>query len=318
MTKTSGLGDNCYVGGYDLSGDIASMDQVSGGPATLDVTAISQSAHQRIGGIRTGGMQFTSWFEVAGSVSAPGVPASGTPVVSTYKTPVIVTVIGGTGTQVNINGTNQGTFDGSYVLPALGTITLTYTGAPTWSWTAIGTEHDFLSTLPATDVIVTYCNGTTLLNPAACINGKQLNYDLTRDTSGNLSLKVQVDPNGYGLEWGKQLTPGLRTDLAATTGSAIDENPSAGTSFGGQAYFQLTQFVGTSVTIDIQSATTSGGSYSSTGLTTTAMTTVGAQRLATSNTTTINEFLKVITTGTFTIATFNVVFIRNQAAGQVF
>jgi hypothetical protein len=131
-------------------------------------------------------------------------------------------------------------------------------------------------------------------------------------------VKVQVDQNGFGLEWGKTITAGLRTDTTATTGSAIDENPSAGTTFGAQAYFQLVEFVGTSVTIDIQSATTSGGSYTTTGLTTTAMTTVGSQRLATANTATINEFLKIITTGTFTWAVFNVVFVRNQAAGQVF
>jgi hypothetical protein len=318
MSKGSGLGDNFYIGGYDLSGDVASLDQIGGGPNLGDVTAINKSAHERIGLTRDGGFQFTTWYEQAGSVSAPGVPASTTPVVSTYKTPVIVTVIGGTGTQVNINGVNQGTFDGSYVLPALGTIILTYTVAPTWSWTVIGTEHDFLSTLPTADEVATYLNGTTLLNPAAGCIGKQINYDGNRGNDGSLSFKVQVQANGFGLEWGKQITAGNRTDIAATTGSAIDENPSAGTAFGAQAYVQLVQFVGTSVTIDIQSATTSGGSYSTTGLTTSAMSAVGSQRLATANTATINEFLKIVTTGTFTLASFNVVFVRNQAAGQVF
>lgn len=76
----------------------------------------------------------------------------------------------------------------------------------------------------------------------------------------------------------------------------------------------LTAFSGTSVTIDIQSATTSGGSYSTTGLTTSAMTAIGAQRLATANNVTINEFLKVVTTGTFTVAKFVVVFVRNAKA----
>jgi hypothetical protein len=318
MTKVSGLGDQFYIGGYDLSGDVASVDQVGGGSNLGDVTAINKSAHERLGLVRIGGMQFTSWWEAAGTVSSPSVPATTVPQVSTYATPVLVTVIGGTGTQVNINGVNQGTFDGTYVLPALGTIILTYTGAPTWSWKAIGFSHDALSLLPTTDVVATYLNGSTLLNPAAACIGKQVNYDPTRDASGNLSVKVQVDQNGFGLEWGKTITAGLRTDTTATTGSAIDENPSAGTTFGAQAYFQLVEFVGTSVTIDIQSATTSGGSYTTTGLTTTAMTTVGSQRLATANTATINEFLKIITTGTFTWAVFNVVFVRNQAAGQVF
>lgn len=169
-----------------------------------------------------------------------------------------------------------------------------------------------LQTLPRTDVIVTYCRGTTLQNPAACMVAKQIGFDPTRGTDGSLTLSVTCQSNGYGLEWGEQLTAGLRTDGAATTGSAVDDT--AGTSLGGQAYFQLTSFSGTSVTIDIQSATSSGGSYSSTGLTTSAMTAVGAQRLATSGSTTINRYLKVITTGTFSNAVFLVVFVRNATA----
>ena len=62
MAKSSGLGDNCYIGGYDLSGDIMALSKVSGGPATLDVTAINKSAHERIGGIRDGALDFSSAF----------------------------------------------------------------------------------------------------------------------------------------------------------------------------------------------------------------------------------------------------------------
>lgn len=245
MAKTSGLGDNFYIAGFDLSGDVASLDQISGGPALLDVTPINKSAHVRIGGLRSGGMSFTSFFDAAA-----------------------------------------------------------------------GAEHLALSTLPRTDVIATYARGTTVGNPAASMTSKQINYDPTRDNTGNLTLKTDLQSNSFGLEWGIQLTAGLRTDGSATTGAFFDNT--AATSFGGQAYFQLTAFSGTSVTIDIQSATTSGGSYSTTGLTTTAMTAIGAQRLAVSTATTINEFLKVVTTGTFTNAVFSVVFVRNLTAGQVF
>ena len=48
MAKTSGLGDNCYVGGYDLSGDIGSLGKISGSVATIDVTGINKSAFERI------------------------------------------------------------------------------------------------------------------------------------------------------------------------------------------------------------------------------------------------------------------------------
>lgn len=242
MAKTSGLGDNFYIGGYDLSGDVASLGQVQGGPALLDVTAINKSAYERIGGLRSGGMQFTTHFNASA-----------------------------------------------------------------------GQEHPALSALPRTDTIATYCRGTTVGNPAACINAKQVNYDPTRDNAGALTVQVDLQSNAYGLEWGKMLTAGLRTDTTATTGTAYDDG--AASSFGGQAYFQLISFSGTSVTIDIQSATTSGGSYSTTGLTSQAFTAGNSfERVATANNVTINEFLKVVTTGTFTSAVFNVVFVRNATS----
>lgn len=311
-SKQSGLGDNFYIGGYDLSGDLASVDKISGGPALFDVTSIKKLAHERIGGQRSGDMQFTSFWESTVAVSNPAVPASTTPYTSTYNFPVTVTVIGGTGTQVAINGANQGTFDGTYVLPALGTITLTYTVAPTWAWAKIGTEHDALSLLPRTDTIGSYFRGTTLLNPTACVNAKQIGYDPTRDNAGNLIMKVDLQSNGFGLEWGVQLTPGLRADTAATTGAFVDDN-GAGTTFGAQAYLQLVEFVGTSVDVTITHATTSGGSYT-TLIDFGALTAVGAVRQSVSNSTTVNRYLKVVTTGTFTLATFAVSWVRNQSA----
>lgn len=62
MAKTSGLGDNFYVGGYDLSGDTASLDEIGGGPALIDVTGINKSAYERIGGLRDGRIEWTSHF----------------------------------------------------------------------------------------------------------------------------------------------------------------------------------------------------------------------------------------------------------------
>lgn len=62
MSKQTGLGDNLYVGGYDLSGDIASLERIGGGPTPLEVTAIDKSAFERIGGQRDGAINFKSWF----------------------------------------------------------------------------------------------------------------------------------------------------------------------------------------------------------------------------------------------------------------
>jgi hypothetical protein len=65
MAKSNGLGDNFYYGGYDLSGDINSLSNIGGGPATLDVTGIDKSAVERIGGLRDGRIEFTSYFNAS-------------------------------------------------------------------------------------------------------------------------------------------------------------------------------------------------------------------------------------------------------------
>jgi hypothetical protein len=239
MPKASGLGDNFYIGGFDLSGDVASLDQISGGPALIDVTPINASANARLGGLRDGNMQFT--------------------------------------TSMDIDAT---------------------------------AEHAILSTLPRTDAIGSYLRGTTLLNPAACISGKQIGYDPSRDNTGKLTLKVEVQSNGFGLEWGKQVTAGLRTDGSATTGAAVDDN-GAGTSFGAQVYLQLVAFTGTSVDITVTHATTSGGSYS-TLIDFGSLTAVQAKRVAAAGT--VSRFLKIVTAGTFSNAVFAVVLCRNPVA----
>jgi hypothetical protein len=317
MAKQGGLGDNFYVGGYDVSGDTSAIGQLGGGPALLDVTSIKDFANERIGGLRSADWQFTEFFEYNPTVSAPGFPLTtvnvGPPVTPNY--PFIMTIAAGTIASVKVNGVQVGTTDGSYLVPANATVNITYTGVPTWTWTAVGAEHNDFSGLPTSDVIATYFRGSALQGPAASINGKQLNYDPTRDTTGNLTLAVEVQSNSFGMEWGEQLTAGIRTDTAATTSAAITDP--AATAFGAQAYVHLLGFIGTSVTIAIQHATTSGGSYSGL-LTTSAMSAIGAQRLVVNNTTTVNQFLKVATTGTFTYAAFVVNFIRNPVAGVVF
>ena len=137
-------------------------------------------------------------FESNTGVSSPGVPGSTTPYVSTYNFPVYVTVIGGTGTQVSINGVNQGTFDGTYLLPALGTIILTYSVAPTWSWIAQPAEHQALAPQPNTDMIACYFRGSAVGAPAAGMVAKQIDYDPTRATDGTLTMKVDLQSNGFG------------------------------------------------------------------------------------------------------------------------
>src|ERR1700742_1168645 len=72
MTKQSGLGDNFWIDGFDLSGDIGSLSNIHGGLAgTLEVTGIKKSAFERLGGLRDGGIEFSSWFNKAAGAAHP-------------------------------------------------------------------------------------------------------------------------------------------------------------------------------------------------------------------------------------------------------
>lgn len=75
MSKSSGLGDNLYIDGYDLSGDIGSLSRVGGSRAALDVTGIDKAAFERVHGIRDGAIEFTSFFNAADGQAHPKLSA---------------------------------------------------------------------------------------------------------------------------------------------------------------------------------------------------------------------------------------------------
>lgn len=67
MTKSSGLGAALYVGGTVVSNDIQSVGKLSGSQAVIDVTGIDKSAHERIGGQRTGEISLTAFWNSTGA-----------------------------------------------------------------------------------------------------------------------------------------------------------------------------------------------------------------------------------------------------------
>lgn len=243
MSKTSGLGDNLYCDGYDLSGDIGSLDSIASPIATLGVTGIDKSAMERLHGQRDGSLEFMSYFN------------------------------------------------------------------PT-----AGQAHPVLRNPPSTNSILTYCRGTTLGNPAASLVAKRTSYDPTRGEDGSLTFKISAVANGYGLEWGVQLTAGKRTDTSATNGSSLDLGAASPGAFGGQMHVHLFAFTGTSVTIKVQESSDDGAGDAFadvTGATTGALTAIGAVRVAT-GAINIERYLRVVTTGTFSNAVFGVQFLRND------
>jgi hypothetical protein len=184
-----------------------------------------------------------------------------------------------------------------------------------------GGLHEKLSALPRTDVVMTYARGTTLGDPAASLIGKQVNYDPTRGDDGMLTFGVSAQSNGYGIEWGRQLTAGVRTDTAATLGTGIDTLASA--SFGGQAYLQVfAPFTGTDVTVKIQDSADNATFADVAGFAFTQITGGAplAERIALSNTATLRRYLRAttVTTGGVTSVAFSVNVIKNENAGVTF
>lgn len=247
MSKQGGLGDGLLVHGYDLSGNIASLQNIGCGPNPLPATGIDKSAHERMGGVRDGRMSVTSYFNPS-----------------------------------------------------------------------VGQSHDILSALPTSDVILTYLRSTVLAAPSAVLNAKQSNYDGTRGNDGSFTFAVEGLGNAYGLEWGKQLTAGVRTDTGATSGTGVDFGTGS-TAFGGQFYLQVTAFTGTDVTVKIQESSDNGAGDAwadVTGGAFTVVTGITAERIQTARGLTVERYLRVVTTtsGGFASASFQVTGIRNDTS----
>ena len=82
MAKSSGLAQKFFVGSSDLSGDIASIDTWSTEVGSLEVTGIDSSGVERLQGLVTGNVSFTSFFNDATGAAhlTFRVPTTGTPV----------------------------------------------------------------------------------------------------------------------------------------------------------------------------------------------------------------------------------------------
>lgn len=245
MAKQSGLGDGLLVGGFDVSGDVGSVQRVAGGNSPLDVTGINRSAHERLGGLRDGGIDFTAWFNPAAAAA-----------------------------------------------------------------------HDVLSALPTGDVLVSYRRpsaGAAGGAVASCV-AKQVTYDPTRGADGSLTFGVSAVANGFGLEWGIDLGP----NLFLGAGSLVGVDFGGSTSFGLQAYMHVISFSGTSATVAVQESADDAATdpYADVvGGTFAAVTAAGTwQRIATAANLTVERWLRLNVTGTFSVLVIAVQVTKNLTA----
>lgn len=255
MSKQSGLAQNFYLGGYNLSGDTGAGNEIGGGlTGTQDTTGIDKSAHERLGLDRDGRLSWTSFFNPEKATDNPGVTTDH--------------------------------------------------------------AHAVLSSLPTTDRHMMWATATSIGAPAACIVGKQIDYNPSRAQDGSLTIAVSGQANSFGLEWGDLLTAGIRTDTTGTNGASLDLGTGS-TLFGLQAYLHVFGVTGTSVTAKLQESSDNGAGDAwadVTGGAFSAATGISAQRIQTARGQTVERYLRVVTTGTFTNAQFAVAVIRNNTS----
>ncbi len=65
MAKGSGLAQGFWAGGYDLGGDVGSVQRCACPRSQLEVTGINQSAIHRVNGPADGLIEFNTWFNDA-------------------------------------------------------------------------------------------------------------------------------------------------------------------------------------------------------------------------------------------------------------
>lgn len=180
---------------------------------------------------------------------------------------------------------------------------------------ATNKEHDALKAKGSgADRIACWFRGTAIGNKGAGLVSKQINYDWSRGQDGSLAGTIQLLGNGYGLEYGDQLTAGKRTDTTATNGASQDNLASSVS--GWSAYLHVFAFAGTSVTVTIQESSDNGGGDPFAGITGGAFAAVAVapatERIKSAAlTTAVERYVRAVTTGTFSNAVFAVLFTRN-------
>jgi hypothetical protein len=126
-TSTGNTNTRLLIDGGKLSigGSMNNLRINSGGSASHSV-----EMRGKIDGVNT-------YSNIATNANAPAVPASGTAQTNTWMSPAIVYITGGTVTQIAVDGVNTNLTGGPFLVRPMGTITLTYSVAPTWVWQAL-------------------------------------------------------------------------------------------------------------------------------------------------------------------------------------
>ena len=163
--------------------------------------------------------------------------------------------------------------------------------------------------LPTADQDILIPMGSAVGDPSMGLIAKEGTYNVARASGSAISATATFSANGSAAEFGEMLTALDDTHSSAGSGTVVDSGASS--SNGGSGYLQLLSLDSGSVTVNLQEATSSGGSYSNfmTFSTVAAAAAPSAERLTMEGT--VQRYIKVTTTGTFSNSKIVVGFSRS-------
>lgn len=307
MAKSGGLSQRLLVGGYDLSGNVQALESVTGGPALGDFTDITMSAHAREGLLRDG----------SGSIATLMDPALAHPVLASLPTAdtQLMWMLNplGVGAPAMCTVCKQVDYDPTRAANGMLTMKTKFESdgfGEEWG-TALtsGVRSDSTATNGAS-----YDQGQGFTTPAVPASGTAVTNTSPMPASvvvsGGTVTDVVVNGVSVGTGDGTYTVPSGQS-ITLTYSAAPTWTWTLQTAFGAQGYLQVTQFTGTSVSVTVQHSP--DNATWSTLIAFAAVTAAPAfQRLAAAGT--VGRYLRVISAGTFTAASFACAVNVNQVA----
>ncbi len=214
MTKSSGMGDQLFIAGYDIGADINSIGSLSTPRETLPGTDITQFAMARLFGKRDGQAEFTSYLDMADDASYEAL--SSLPLTSVHLMYLRGTTLGNpsiglVGLEVNYDPTRAD--DGSLMF---GTSVL-----------STGFGIDWCKQLTAGKVThATATNGSSIDTTASASFGFQAYLQVFSVGSGTVEITVQDSANNA--DW-TDLTNGAFTNATGRTAERIQSSSATAT-----------------------------------------------------------------------------------------
>jgi hypothetical protein len=322
MSKTSGIGANFYLAGFDLSGDVAAVNSIHTGSAVKEVTTINQSAVDRMLLQRDGSLDISSWFDTVALAEHAALK-------TLADTDVLATLTIGTalGNPAACTIAKQATYDlergedGSLAVKAsvlgngfgLDWGYLLTTGKQTVASAGNGTGVDLGNSdaAPLTITAESKANPTEITTSA--VHGMATGDSVT--ISGSNSTP-SCDGN-YPITWVSSTKFTVPFNVATTAGTAGTAQRTS-TGAGAAAYLQVFTHGSNTITCHIESSADNGVSDAWADVTgllfTVAAGQTAGERVATSATGIVKRYARLVTAGSFANAIICCVIARNQAA----